>query len=121
MKRREFITLLAGRGGLAARRASAAGANAGDWFLGDGSRESDAIRVSSFQQGLSQSGFAEGQNVAVRYLGAEGQHSRLPELAAEFIRRNVTAIVTSSAPGALAAKAGHSLVDRLRQGPRGKC
>src|SRR5262249_28439697 len=111
MRRRDFIKGIAGSAAawpLGARAQPAPMPVIG--FLDDGSRESDAIRVSSFQQGLSQSGFAEGQNVAVRYLGAEGQHSRLPELAAEFIRRNVTAIVTSSTPGALAAKAATKTV-----------
>jgi putative ABC transport system substrate-binding protein len=74
-------------------------------FLGDGSPESGAIRVNSFRQGLDQSGFAEGQNVALEYLWAEGRHALLPELAAEFVHRNVAAIITGSAPGALAAKA----------------
>jgi putative ABC transport system substrate-binding protein len=79
-------------------------------FLGTGSRESDAIRVSSFHQGLSEAGFAEGRNVAIKYRWAEGQHARLPELAAELVRDHVAAIITGSTPGAFAAKAATTTI-----------
>jgi putative tryptophan/tyrosine transport system substrate-binding protein len=106
MRRRDFIKVIAGSATvwpLAARTQQPTKPVIG--FLGDGSQESDAIRVNSFREGLNQSGFAEGQNVALEYLWAEGQHALLPELAAEFVHRNVAAIITGSTPGALAAKA----------------
>jgi putative ABC transport system substrate-binding protein len=106
MRRRDFIKIVAGsaaawpHAGYAQQSALPA-----IGFLGDGSPKSDAIRVNSFREGLNQSGFAEGQNVALKYLWAEDQHALLPELAAEFVHRNVAAIITGSTPGALAAKA----------------
>ena len=111
MKRRELITLL---GGATVAWPLAAGAQQAAMpvigFLGTGSRESDAIRVSSFHQGLSEAGFAEGRNVAIKYRWAEGQHARLPELAAELVRDHVAAIITGSTPGAFAAKAATTTI-----------
>jgi putative ABC transport system substrate-binding protein len=103
--RRELIAVLGGTAAwpLVARAQQPAMPAIG--FLGTGSRESDAIRVSSFHQGLSEAGFAEGRNVAIKYRWAEGQHARLPELAAELVRDHVAAIITGSTPGAFAAKA----------------
>jgi ABC-type uncharacterized transport system substrate-binding protein len=106
MRRREFITLfssVAAAWPLTARAQRRAMPVIG--FLGNGSQESDAIRVASFHQGLSQAGFAEDRNVTIEYRWAEGQHARLPELAAELVRDQVAAIITGSTPGAFAAKA----------------
>jgi putative tryptophan/tyrosine transport system substrate-binding protein len=108
--RRELIAVLGGTAAwpLVARPQQPAMPVIG--FLGTGSRESDAIRVSSFHQGLSEAGFAEGRNVAIKYRWAEGQHARLPELAAELVRDHVAAIITGSTPGAFAAKAATTTI-----------
>jgi ABC-type uncharacterized transport system substrate-binding protein len=74
-------------------------------YIGTGSRESDAFRLPSFHQGLSEAGYVEGRNVAIEYRWAEGQNDRLPALAADLVRRQVAVIaVPASTPGVLAAK-----------------
>ena len=73
-------------------------------FLDPTSPNTFADRQRGFRQGLKDTGYVEGENVAVVYRFAENQIDRLPELAAELVRRQVTVIATL-ANGALAAKA----------------
>jgi len=80
-------------------------------YVGTGSRESDAFRLSSFGQGLGEKGYVEGRNVAIEYRWAEGHNDRLPELIADLVRQQVNVIaVPASTPGALAAKAATSTI-----------
>jgi ABC-type uncharacterized transport system substrate-binding protein len=80
-------------------------------YIGTGSRESDAFRLPSFHQGLSETGYVEGRNVAIEYRWADGQNDRLPALMADLVRRQVTVIaVPASTPGALAAKAATTTI-----------
>jgi len=104
MKRREFITLLGGAVAwpLAARAQQAAILVVG--FLGAGAREPLREQIAAFQEGLKESGYIEGHNVAVEYRFAEGQFDRFPVLAAELVRRQVAVLFVASDGGALAAK-----------------
>jgi len=61
--------------------------------------------VAAFRRSLADGGFVEGRNIGIEYIWTEGQNDRLPALAADLVRRQVTAIVAASTPASLAAKA----------------
>src|SRR5215471_16375943 len=74
-------------------------------YLGTQSADDDYKDVTvPFLRGLKETGYVEGQNVAIEYRWAENQYDRLPALAADLVRRRVAVIVASGAPAALAAK-----------------
>jgi putative ABC transport system substrate-binding protein len=74
-------------------------------ILHSASREPIAKFMDAFRLGLSEGGFAEGQNAAIEYRWAEGQFDRLPAFAADLVRRQVTVIVAMGMPAPVAAKA----------------
>jgi putative ABC transport system substrate-binding protein len=75
------------------------------------SPDNNAERLRTFRAGLAQHGYVEGQNVAIDFRSAEGRLDRLPAMAADFVRRQVTVIaVPGSAAAALAAKAATTTI-----------
>jgi len=105
MKRREFITLLGGAATMWPLSARAQqGAIPVIGFLSSAAPGPYAPFVSAFNNGLKEAGYFEGQNVTIEYRWTEGQAGRMPELAADLVRRPVTVLVGNT-PGALAAKA----------------
>src|ERR1700694_4688609 len=112
MQRREFITLL---GSAAASVPFAARAQQAPMpvigFLSTRSARDLARLIAAFGKGLEEAGFSEGNNLSMDYRFADGRLDRLPELAADLVRRSVAVLVTTGgAPSALAAKAARSTI-----------
>jgi ABC-type uncharacterized transport system substrate-binding protein len=105
MRRREFTTLL---GGAAAAWPLAAGAQQGSMqvigYLSTITPDADDTLLKAFRQALRETGFVEGQNVAIEYRWAENRVGRLPQLVADLVSRRANVIVAPDGPAALAAK-----------------
>jgi ABC-type uncharacterized transport system substrate-binding protein len=112
IRRRDLITLMCGAAAawpLAARAQQPAMPVVG--FLYQQSPETIGDLLRGFRQGLKDNGYVEGENVAIEYRWAENQIDRLPELAAELVRRRVAVIaVTGGPPSAFAAKAATTTI-----------
>jgi putative ABC transport system substrate-binding protein len=111
MRRRELITLLGGAAAawpLAVRAQQPAKPMIG--WLGTGSPEADAYRVTSFRKGLSETGHAEGRSVATEFRWAHGQYDRLPMLATDLVERQVSLIFAGPLPATMAAKAATATI-----------
>jgi len=104
MQRREFI---AGVGSAAAWPVVARGQQAMPviGYLDAGRSERDVTLLRPFHRGLSEIGYFEGRNLAVEYRWADGHYDRLPAMAADLVRRQVTVITARAIGAALAAEA----------------
>src|SRR5262245_29533221 len=115
MRRREFITLLGGAATwpLSARAQQPAmpviGVLSAGPSLGSSTLVYRARYLPAFRQGFRETGYVEGQDVAIEYR-SEDQYDRLPDLAADLVRRQVTAIAAHDTPSSIAAKAATTTI-----------
>ena len=105
MRRREFLRVVGAAAAAwpLASRAQSAMPTIG--YLSSLSEGQVAAQSAAFRRGLNEVGFTESRNVAIDFRWAEGRYERLPEMAAELVRRPVSIIVAQAPPAALAAKA----------------
>jgi putative tryptophan/tyrosine transport system substrate-binding protein len=111
MRRREFIKVLGGAAAawpLASRAQQESVPVVG--VLSSQSQESEAALLAEWRKALNDTGYVGGRNVLFEYRFADGQGDRLPMLAADLVRRQVTVLVANTTPPALAAKAASTTI-----------
>ena len=109
IRRRDFIMLLGGAvWPLAAGAQQTAVPVIG--YLDGGSLETSSHIIAAFRKGLSEVGYVEGRDVVIEFRWAEGKYDRLPTLASDLVRRQVSVIVAMGTPPAFAAKAATSSI-----------
>ena len=110
MRRRDFIKSIACAASAWSRTAHAQQSMPVIGLLNGRARGNLPKLLAAFRQGLNDTGYIEGQTVAIEYRFAENQYERLPALAADLVRHQVTVIAATGAPAALAAKAATTTV-----------
>jgi putative ABC transport system substrate-binding protein len=111
MRRRELMLLLGGAMTAARTLRAQQKAMPVIGFLGSASPGRNPALIAAFHQGLSETGYVEGQNVVIEYRWAEGRYDRLPALAADLVARKVDLIAAfGGIPAALAAKGATSTI-----------
>ena len=103
MRRREFLGVLGGAAVLVPLAARAQQQMPVVGFLNASAPDGYSDRLRALRQGLKESGYVEGENVAIEYRWGENEPDRLPVLAADLVRRRVNVIAVASAPASLAA------------------
>ena len=115
MKRREFIAGLAGATAWPVLARAQQPALPVIGYVSTITPDADATLLNAFREALRETGFVEGQNVAIEYRWAENRVDRLPQMVADLARRRVNVIVAPDDPAALAAKRANTTLPTARR------
>ena len=113
MRRREFIAALGGAAAWPHGASAQQSAMPVVGFLHPASPDGNADRVRAFREGLKETGFVEGDNVAIEYRWADNNLERLPALATDLVHRRVAVITTFGPPSMFAAKAATATIPTI--------